>query len=218
MRVIGLELGSVKQLVDILELSPPEGIFAVELAGAIVDRYGFTPVQNEGSEEVMRFARGRLPDGRKGLITLFEVHPHGLVVNSIDTSISEDFLTDLMEMGEKDFGLRQPSPLSKKIYTSNIAVEFEKNLDGMISKWRAMSGILNAYLTDLYQITAGANLNKIAFRPDHNSLPSRLSGLLSDFVLERRVYAPHDSQRFYSVAPLPTAKHIEFLKKLEALA
>lgn len=166
-------------------------------------------------QQVLRFEHGR---SKSGYISTFEIHPQGLVVQSVDTRVCDEFLEEIFEIGVEQFGIKRPSRYAKKLYASGFVVEFENDVAGLVSKWADISKLANSFLRNLYDIDVPVGLARIALRPDPDRLPQRIVGLLSEFTLERRVYVPHDSQRFYSSAPLPTDKHIEFLKVIDQSA
>ena len=220
MNVIGFDSGRVTLLLDILELSPSAGLYAVELIAAIREKYQFAvlpklPTQDTQPQQVLRFEHGR---SNSGYISAFEIHPQGLVVQSVDTRVCDEFLDDIFAIGAEQFGIRQPSQHARKLYASGFVAEFENDIAGLISKWKNLSALANSYLQRLYELDVTIDLTRISLRPDPERLPHRIVGLLADFTLERRVYVPYSSQRFYSTAPLPTDQHIEFLKALDALA
>jgi hypothetical protein len=221
MRIVGLELGRVTLLVDLLEIGPTFGIPYDLLAAVLHNRYKFAALPKAPTQEapqpVFRFERGQLPNG--GLITLFEIHPQGLVVQAIDTNVADAFLADVLATGAKEYGLRAPSPPPLKVYNSSLVVEFEADMGRLISGWEQLSVLMSASLKRLYAIEKSVELRSVSFKPDPETISTRLaSGLLSDFLLERRSHAPFQLQRFYSLAPLPTQAHIEFLETLEETA
>jgi hypothetical protein len=137
----------------------------------------------------------------------------------VDTKTGDLFFDDLMTEGHRQFGLRKPSDLALRVYFTQLVVEFEADISALLSKSKALYGLLGAHLKKLCAITTPASLHTLTLKPDPERLPPRLAGgLLADFSLQRRVFAPYESNRFYSTAPLPTEDHIEFLKRLEELA
>ena len=224
MKVVGLESGRVSYLVDLLEISPSGGIAFDALASALQARYDFAVIPNlptqdsQQSQSGLRFEHGRLRDEARSLISYFEIHPQGLVAQAIDTRVAEEFFEDLFATGKNDFGLRAPTSPTKKTYTSSLVVDFETDMDRLLSKWDRLSALLFGQVKKFYQIDVPPGIQRITLRPDPELLPPRLAGgLLGDFTLERRVFAPYSGQRFYSIAPLPTDAHTLFLVELEKL-
>jgi hypothetical protein len=222
MKVVGLELGRVSYLVDLLEIVPAGGMAFAVLASALQSRYDFAvmptlPLQ-ESQQSGLRFEHGRLGDDARSLISSFEIHPQGLVAQAIDTRVAEVFFEDFFAAGKKDFGLRDPTSPTKKTYTSSLVVDFETDMDRLLSEWDKLSALLFGQVKKFYQIDVPPGIQRITLRPDPELLPPRLAGgLLGDFTLERRVFAPYSRQRFYSIAPLPTDAHTLFLEELEKL-
>lgn len=173
----------------------------------------------EAPQNVLRFEHGSFGAAKRGLITYFEVHPQGLVAQGVDTQTVDEFLADVLETGKRDFGLRVSIPPTQvKVYVSSLVVQFETEINRLISKWDQLSRLLGVEMKRFYGIDAPSELRSISFKPDPERLTPRISGLLSDFTLERRSFAPYSLQRFYSIGPLPTEAHIKFLAALEEIA
>ena len=220
MKIVGLEYGRLALLVDLLELGGGGGMHATEMVAAVCARYKFAVPPKIGTQaepqSVLRFEHGRAPN-EKG-IALFEVHPQGLVAQASDTETADDFLRDVLIFAKQHFGAKEPGPLSTTIYTSALVAEFKVDLSGLIAGWSTITSLLGGELKARYGVTAPVEVHRLTLRPDPERMTPRLSGLLSDFTLERRTFVPYAAQRYYSIAPLPTDKHVELLTKLEKLA
>ncbi|MGE0768357.1 MAG: hypothetical protein AB7L90_18015 [Hyphomicrobiaceae bacterium] len=217
MRVVASESGRLTLLIDILELAPPQGLYAVEVISAVQERYSFLSVKPPTPDQAqIRFERGRSPNGK--MIAQFEIHQHGLLIDSLDTESADLFLEDLLAEGGKQFGLQRVKSPLKKIYTSNLIVELQSDLDTLFVKHKAIFGTFGSLLKRYYEIEERPSLGGMTLKPDPEKLPPRLAGLLADFRIERRIFAPYSAHRYYSSAPLPTKDHIEFLGHLEELA
>src|SRR5262245_31882269 len=139
MKLVGLEMGRVSLLVDLLEIGPNEGLPVRELVAALKLRYDFAvlpdmPTQ-EAPQKLLRFEQGRLPPGGDHIAYL-EIHPQGLVVQGMDTRVCEAFFEDLFKVGKSEFGLRSPRAGIKKIYASSLVVDFETDMSAVTSRWR----------------------------------------------------------------------------------
>lgn len=216
MKVVGLETGRVALLVDLVELAPIGGMHDEEVSDTLQRQYSFAVVSpaKEGGP-LLRFERGRAPDGKP--LAFFEAHPHGLVAQAADTRTAGGFLADVLAVCEKTLGLRKPT-LSGTVYNSSLVAEFETDIGGLFTKSKALFGLLGSQLKTLYGIDVPPALQRLTLKPDSERLPPRLGGMLTDFTIERRIYAPFETQRFYSTAPLPTDQHIELLKRVEELS
>jgi hypothetical protein len=218
MKVIGLESGRLTLLVDVLELSPVKGGSMNSFAEFVCSTYGFVmstpPDQQETSP--WRFQNGEFETNKR--IKLFEIYPSGIVIQSNDTDGCDEFLENLFDLGGKILDLRRPSGFAQKIYMSNIVVEFEERTVQWVQKLQPLQKFLNDRLKKLYGIDSPAVLHRLAFKPDPNSLRPIIANSLSDFALERRIYVPFDTERYYSVAPIPTREHIQLLELLESIS
>ena len=180
---------------------------------ALRDRYGFAvlpklPTQ-EAPQTVLRFEHGRMPDPMRGTITYFEIHPQGMVVQANDTTTADTFFEDVFAVGRKDYGLRGPPAGAKKLYLSSMVVEFETDISRLMSKWNALTGVMNEAFEQLYGLTEPNQVYRLSIKPNPERLPQRWSNLLSDFTLERRNFAPYSANRFYSIGPFPSDLHVK---------
>lgn len=218
MKILGVETGRVTLLVDIVEFGEAEGFSAVELFEAARQRYGFAifpkmPTQSD-RQESFRFEHGRVPSLGVS-VKLFEIHPFGIVVEANTTEAADAFLDDILAWGEEEFKFRRADHASMRVYASTLVVQFENDVTRILDKWRDFTKMVSAALRDVYKIDLKVQLSKIGMRPDPQAMTPRMSGLLAEFSLERRLFAPFADEKYYSAAPLPTEAHIELLKGIE---
>jgi hypothetical protein len=216
LKVIAHDSGRVVVLVDILEFGWGNGATSLDLLREAQERYNFAVAtdltKRANREDPLRFEHGSFGEIA---IALFEVHQQGLIAECSTTENAEAFIEDLVSWGAEAFGLARADKGAKRIYTSNLVVQFGSNASGLLSNFASISGALAGALRDLYKIEIPPELSRITIKPDPERLPPRISGLLPDFVLERRVFAPYEEQKFYSVAPLPTKAHEKLLKLID---
>ncbi|MDX2205661.1 MAG: hypothetical protein NW223_23120 [Hyphomicrobiaceae bacterium] len=216
MKLIGCENGRLTLLVDLLEFAPVGGIYNIEVVAAIQERYGFLSVKPPTAEQnQIRFERGRAPDGK--MISQFEIHQQGLIIESLHTNSVDLFLDDLLAEGVEQFGLRVPREM-KRIYSSNLVTELEVDLAGLFVKQKALFSSFGTMLKKRYGIEEPPALSGMTIKPDPEKLTPRLAGLLSEFRIDRRVFVPYSTPRYYSLAPLPTDDHAALIERLEELA
>ncbi len=217
MKVIAHDNGRVVVLVDILEFGWGKmGATGLTLLAAAQERYNFSIVtdiaKRTNKEEPLRFEHGSFGEIA---ITLFEVHQQGLIAECATTENAEEFIEDISAWGAEKYGLARADKGAKRVYSSNLVVQFGSSASALLSNFATISGALSGSLRELYKIDVPSEVSRIAIRPDPERLSPRMQGLLPDFTLERRIFAPYDEQKFYSVAPLPTKAHEKFLKLIE---
>lgn len=220
MKVVGIEFGRVSLLVDLVDLGRRTGLY-LPAAGALVQsRYSFVhaptiaPIKEEQS--MFRFERGVLKKGEKThVFNVFDVHPHGLVVQGNDTDAGEAFFEDFMSFGIEHLGMKKPTREPMKVFVSAVIVEFEKDFNEVLKKWEEVSSIFTASLNNTYGTDLTVQVGTLNLRPDLQDMTPRQSVMFNDFVLERRIYEPYEHNRFYAAAPLRTDDHIALLKKFE---
>jgi hypothetical protein len=223
MKVVGVEFGRVSLLVDLVDLGTRAGIYLPDAALIVQQRYSFVHVPTVApasqTQQMYRFEQGKFSKGGKNYsVSAFEVHPHGLVVQGTDTDAAETFLDDFFELGIEHLGMKTPTRPATKVYASAVVVEFGKDFNQIVKKWNDVTALFSSQLKQTYGIAQQVQIASINLKPDPNSMPPRLGVLLSDFVLEHRIHAPFEQQRFYALAPLRTDDHISLLKSFEKIA
>jgi hypothetical protein len=223
MKVVGIEFGRVSLLVDLLDLGTRSGIYLPEAAAHVQNRYAFVhapsvPPQAQ-AQQMYRFEQGRLiTDKKQHGISTFEIYPHGLVVQGTDTDAAEEFLEDFLMFGIEHLHLKRPERQPTKIFLSAMVIEFAGDSNKFLSKWKDISKVFSDQLEKLYGIREPAQLSRLSLQADPQTIAPRLSALVSEFTIERRIYEPYGHQRYFTTAPLSTDDHIAFLQKLEQIA
>jgi hypothetical protein len=223
MKVIGIEYGRVSLLVDLVELGTHTGIYLPEATAFVQSRYSFVHVptvpQASQNQQVYRFEQGRIAKGQKQYsISSFEVHPHGLVVQGTDTDAAEAFLDDFFKFGAEHLGMKNPERPPAKVFLSSAVIEFNGDTNRLLNKWRELSKLISSQIEKQYGIKEPVQISRLTMQPDPQNIPPRLSVLLNEFTIERRIYEPYSHQRYFSAAPLRTDDHISLLQKFEEIA
>jgi hypothetical protein len=223
MKVIGIEYGRVSLLVDLVDLGTRTGVYLPEATSFVQNRYAFVHVpsvpQASQNQQIYRFEQGRIMKGQKQYsISSFEIHPHGLVVQGTDTDAAEHFLEDFFRFGAEHLAMKNPERAPAKVFLSAIVIEFGADTNKLLTKWRELSKLLSTQIEKQYNVKEPVQISRLAMQPDPQNIPPRLSVLLNEFIIERRIYEPYNHQRYFSAAPLRTDDHIALLQKFEEIA
>jgi hypothetical protein len=215
---VATDKGRVVVLTDLLEFGSAPGLRAIDMLELARQRYGFALFpdisKRTNREEPLKFEHGLVPEG--GLdVHLFEIHPQGIVAECDTTEHAEAFLDDVFGWAQKELKLKRADQTGIRVYSSSLVVQFENDANGLLAKHKEVVGLISSALRKTYKFSLSAGMARIGIRPDPEELSPRMAGLIVEFSLERRVFAPYSEQKFYSTAPLPTKDHIELLNRLE---
>jgi hypothetical protein len=182
----------------------------------IKERYAFQTYPktieeaNEGDPKGIEFLNGSFAvESGRHTIGRAVIYGDGLVVDSaLSTDFCEAFLADALAFLSAQFGLTyRPDMIHTKIYTSELIVRTDKDLDRLYAPMAAVRERLDL-LTGLHFESMGfgfsADLAASAAKP-------------APFRFEREVGKPFGQHRYYSAAPLRTSQHEELLQQMEAL-
>ena len=219
MKIIGHELGRIIVFFPMEEVRPEKGVILDDLIEGVKNRYKFikapdlnrslTDLDNQGYV----FEAGSFSWGSEQIaVREFVVYPDGISVSCLETDHAEAFFEDVMMWSKEKYGFREFVREPRKIYRSFLVLEFDNSINNIIKKFSDMSQLIQLF----YSLYTGQNeviaLNRIDLRVDN----TKIAGLAPlSFVLERKVGAPHETERYVSEAPFPSQAHIELLQKIE---
>ena len=220
MNFIGHELGRIIVLFPMEEIRPETGIPALELIGEIVKRYKFAKPPNlnktalEVSREGSSFELGSFVfEGKSTSVTEFTIYNDGISVSCHDTAHAEAFFYDILTWARETFGLKEFVREPRRIYRSQVIVEFEKSLNQLIQSFSDISNLINLTYSQHTEHDAPINLNRIDFRMDDTKIPGMMKPI--SFILERRIGASHETERYISEAPVSSRAHVQLLQSIE---
>lgn len=143
----------------------------------------------------------------------FTIYNDGIIASSTSTENAEAFLDDVFGLLRDHFGFRPIVSEVKRIFGSNIVVEFGASLSSAIRAFERMSQSvgesLNAvdgtsYPIELARLDFALNKDP-EFRPPH----------IPRFMIEKRVNTPSSARRYISGAPIRTRDHLALLQQFE---
>jgi hypothetical protein len=216
MRLISTEHGQSFQPFIAEEIRPPSGVYLPEVLLGITERYAFAvrpPNYETVVKEGAKYKEGRLVENGKTIaIKDLGFFSDGIIVGTWNTDDSNTVLDDLIAWSTEKFGFREQQTKLTKTYTSSVVVEFEADLDTALETFGHLKKNVSSAMREICGWDVEVKAARIALATDPTTLPQHRR---VDFTIERRVGLPYAENRYFSMATLPTRKHIELLEELE---
>jgi hypothetical protein len=215
MTILNVKTARAIWLVDARDLNP-RGIDIVPILNAIKDRYNFQVFPKKPEEMIetdpkgIEFKNGYFAVGSsRHTIVRATIYGDGIVVDSsLSTDFCEAFLADALTFLSSQFGLTyRPEMVHTKIYTSELIVQTDKDLNQIFSPLKTVRAKLCAL--------TGKEFEPVGFQ--FNTDPGTSATRPAPFSFEREVGKSFAQRRYYSAAPLRTVQHEELLQEMEAL-
>jgi hypothetical protein len=217
MEVLGIRNARVIAYVPIEQLNPFGKMLIPTVTSAFVERYGFMafPQSLADYDETKGVAFG-VGNWNGSAIDRVTIYSNGVLVDTrVSTDHSEAFLRDAMTWLAETLGVEyKADAFHRKGYLSELLVGYDKPLSGLHPAIDAFCNKLSVYLepfTDKQKI--GFELSSLGF--GYDPLATKLP--LAAFRIERLLDTPFSENKYYAVAPVPTAIHIDLLNDLETL-
>jgi len=215
MKIISPEIGKVTRLYVADEIKPIGGIYLPDLLRLIGERYSFAtiPTVQETQQRGGHFGQGRLitNDGEIVIGTL-GTYNDGAMVTCQDTDLAEIVLEDFIQWARATFGLREPITKAATYFESNLVVEFSSPAARAMRGFERMKKLYEEALRSTYEQDIPVHFSTVGIGAD----PLGRSPLFKpDFGMARRVNRPYSEDRYFAIAPLRTAAHIELLEAFE---
>jgi hypothetical protein len=200
-------------LLDLNDLNPRGKAVGPDLIEWLKDAYQFSKVPKDPNDldetKALFFGGGQFQVREEIFIGVeLRIYNDGLVADTRESTESSDlFLSDVFESAAKEFSLAyKPEMIRKKMYLSELIVSTGKSL-----------AVLNPKLNQFAEKVTKAAGDKLPVELAGVSLWSETNPNLLHFRFERKWGADFSENRYYSRAPLPTAKHLELLNDLEGI-
>lgn len=223
MRLIAYEVGRTSLLFPLEEISPLIPNDGREVAEAIVARYnfrGFPPInasREELSKNGAKFENGLFTLNKKPVsIAEFTAYNDGIVVSASTTEIASAFIDDLLEFLRRDYGFREFISKTQRTFISQVVVEFERPLSGLLPTFNRLMSLIGAQTEQTYGIPAKMDFARIDFGLD--TVTNHVRYLTPRFLMERRPGIPFEQERYFCSAPMHTRSHLAILEEIEGMA
>ena len=218
MKLLSVKTARCIWLLHISDLNP-EGFNLREIIPSfLINTYNFRNLPSENKppdqNKSLKFEYGefRRNDNDIPILVNLTIHDDGLVADTLSSTLnSEKFLEDIDNRFAKLFNSPSPQTLVKeKLYLSEVYVSTDKDLNLINKKLK----IISEYLSNsVEQGDRDFQFGGMSFWAN----PEQKKHTPAPFRLERAIDASFRENRYYSIAPLQTDKHLELLEKLEKI-
>jgi hypothetical protein len=219
MNLISLESGRTTWLFPVEEIIPLGGADGPKIIAAISSRYKFAhPPANPAREDIdkngLKFAGGQmLHEGKLANIAEFVVFNDGIIAVSSSTELAESFLQDIFAFLVSEFEFRAISSDVKKVHISTVVVEFNTSLNQFVQGHTAEMAVIGKHLNSIDNTDFSVEVNRLDFvlNKDPEFRPPNIPRL----TIEKRAQTQFSQHRYFSSAPIDTAKHLEILERID---
>jgi hypothetical protein len=215
MELLAVRLARILAFVSTEELNP-RGLYVLpSLAQGLVERYGFLnyPQKNEDYDEQkgIKFEDGRWHNIAIDRVAIFS---NGVAVDTrSSTDDSEKILNEAMAWAVDSFGLAyKPEMVTRRIFVSELVFSTKVSLNGLNPALKGLGDRIAKVILDTFGQKSASEVGGLAFTYDIQNAKIPIAPLR----IERLEDTPFEENKFYSIAPLRTNQHIEFLNDFEA--
>jgi hypothetical protein len=207
------------------DVAPERGVITKEMIEFIAERYQFLakpvipPNVPPSALQILPFQSGAFRIGdEKIVVVAIALIVNGDIVSAVTTESADMILDDLTENLERVFGFRYSTATQRRIYQSNITVQFEGPLEARFEGLSRIEAILNR---EIERPKLPFKIKRLAFgygdviTTEQQSQPNLDIIERTDFIIERRAGAAYELNRYFCTAPLKTTEHIRVLELLE---
>jgi hypothetical protein len=223
MKLIASIQGTVAIRVSGDEVIPERSVLQRDAVQFVGDCYNFSvrpniaPGTPPQASQTLIFQQGKLiKDDVEYPILQLTVFGNGGAVTSKSTEISDVILDDCLRKLDEGLGYRFAQSDKTRLYLSNVAVEFDTELEEYIQAFHMIEDILN---NEIPRDGAPFKTKRLAFGYGEvtQSTPLQLLDEFKnvDFLIERRAGEPYSKNRYFSSAPLRTIDHVRVLEQIE---
>jgi hypothetical protein len=216
MRVLNIVSADSTWLFDLADLNPKGKSVFPEIIDWLKDTYNFkeapTTAADLESGKGLVFKDGQFQAREEVFVDVqLSIFNDGLVAkSSSSTEDTDKFLESVVNSVVIEFNLAfDPNMIRKRIYLSQLNVRFETPLGNVNPR-------LGEFAQDLTAMCPGHptfEVGGLSFWTDGTVQATKTA----PFIIERRLNAPFNENRFFSKAPLQTEQHIAMLTKLEGI-
>lgn len=219
MKIVAFDAGRVTLLAPLEEFIPLGGVDGRDIVQKLAERYRFlrppnlTATREELDKNGLTFENGLFMfNGMQLPIVAFSAFNDGLVVLSQDTERSEAFLDDVIVWLRSEFNFRAFASEAKRYFSSQLVVEFECPLGGLIAAYDTISTAIASALEPIYKAKPKMRFARLDFEAEKTP---ETPIAIPRFMIERRAGASFESERYFCGAPMRTTDHVAVLQAIE---
>lgn len=154
-------------------------------------------------------------DGKPIAVARVEIPPDFSMITVVcsNTTECDQVLDAFIPILEQEFEFRNLRA-TKRIYASNLVVEFDKSLEGYVQALKALSEVIAPPMREAAGIKSDPSIERLSFGFDPaDILPTATQQIA--FIIERRQGHPFSQNRYFCAAPFQTDAHIQLLERVE---
>jgi hypothetical protein len=222
MKIISFDNAKATWLFPLEEFAPASGANSPSVLDAIAERYKFThkptiTTREDLEKKGLVFGVGGFSkDGDFTVINDFAIYTDGLAAVSRTTEFADAFLDDVSGWVIDQYKFRKIDN-NRRLYSSNVVVEFEHSPAELITGHNRLIELLNARTKTIMNKSASFRFSRLDFEMDKRELVDGQT-FAPKFVLERRAGVDFSKERYFSAATMQTAEHLVVLNEIEKLA
>jgi hypothetical protein len=196
----------------------PKGLSFQPLLEKINEKYQFAKAPKNAldldEQNALSFKSGTFVNSRGTQVLIgFSIYADGLVADTLSsTDDSDEFLEEITNWLNKDFGLALPSNV-RKTWLNQMDVECNMPLVNVSPKLAKFIQSIEARVKPTGGSSAKFDVGSINFWTEDATKP----GAPGIVKFERKYLAPFSANHYFAQAPLRTSEHMELLDELERL-
>lgn len=196
------------------ELNPRGLVIYPSLIEGLVEKYNFDTFPS-GDDELDETAGIEFENGNWNgtLINKVTIFGNGIVIDTrSSTRDSEVIFNEAMQWASESLGLTyRPSMVTSKLYVSELIVRTKAILNNLNPALQSFSENLSKSINSHTGLNAKYGLTGLIFYFD----TSTTKATPPPFRIEPLSEVAYSENKYYSMAPIPTEEHLEFLEELE---
>jgi hypothetical protein len=218
MNFVGTALGQILYQFQMDEIRPPSGFNYLTTIRTITERYQFLEPPTDPKEIIEKgiiFGKGAITLRDVSIqVTSLGFYNDGILINTLNTDDADRLADDFMQWAINEFGMRRPITPPRRNYASQVVVDFDTSIDGLLKGFSSIVSLLNDGLRKCSNKEFDLHVARLGISGDPHVLKFPAQ---SGFYIEPRAGLAYRSHRYFSGAPLTTALHLDLLAQIERL-
>src|SRR5271155_3534165 len=147
MKFISAAFGQILYQFQMDEIRPPSGFDYLTTIRTISERYRFLEPPTDSKEIIDKgiiFGKGAITLCNTSIqVTSLGIYNDGILLNTLNTNDADFLIDDFIQWATKEFGLREPITPPRRNYSSQVVVDFDASIDGLLKGFSSIVNVLN---------------------------------------------------------------------------